>query len=134
MSGRVHVDRYIHFPTMAQYGNFDAFSFSSSVAGHISVVSLHFGHGVTVELHNSILNSRRIRTTNCSWSSFRTRLSRHLVIRHPRSQSASPLSVMVNFECNSFVALSDSSVEFVASKMSSTLVADIATTSFFLRV
>jgi hypothetical protein len=66
MSGRVHVERYIHFPTMVQYGNVDAIAFSSSVVGHMSDVNRHLGQGVTVELHNSILNSHRICTKNCS--------------------------------------------------------------------
>jgi hypothetical protein len=38
MSGRVHVGKYIHFPTMAQNGSLVAAWRSSSVVGHISFV------------------------------------------------------------------------------------------------
>jgi hypothetical protein len=71
-------------------------------------------------------NSRRMEDVNCDWSTIiRIRLARHRVMRHPRSQSASPQSVVAYFSFISRAALSDSEFVSEAMIMSSMLVADM---------
>ena len=126
MSGLVQVARYMHLPTRAQYGSDTTLLRSSSVDGDMSNVRRHFGHGVVVELQDSILNSQRMWVVNCSWSTLRMRCCRHRVMEQPRIHSTSPPSVRVNLLFNSSAARSDSSLEFVASSISSMLVVEMA--------
>ena len=62
---------------------------------------------------------------NWDWSIIRTCLERHLVTRHPRSQSTLPQSVVVYFLLISHAVVSDSVCELDAMIISSTLIADI---------
>ena len=94
--------------------------------GHISDVSLHFGHGVTVGLHVSMPKSLRMQTTNCSWLTLRTCCCLHRIIAHPRIQFALLPSVSVNLSFSLAVVRSDSALELVAKRMLSMLVAEIA--------
>ena len=84
-----------------------------------------YSSGVTVELHDSMPNSWRIWTRNCSWLTFRIRLGHQRVIRQPNSHSALPLPVMLNFLFSSVVAESDAALELVARRMSSMLVVEM---------
>ena len=125
MSGLVQVARYMHLLTRAQYGSDATLLRSSSVDGDMSDVRRHFGHGVVVELQDSIPNSERMWVVNCSWLTLRMRCCCHWVMEQPRIHSTSPPSVRVNLLFNSSAARSDSSLKFVASSISSTLVVEM---------
>src|SRR6266852_3760059 len=125
MSGRVQFDRYMHLPTIAQYGSCAAVSRSSSVLGHMSVVRRKSGQGVFTALQFSILKSDKICVVYCSWSIISSLHSRQRRIRQPRSHSVSPPSVMANFSWICEVVRSDSDFELEAMRRSSTLEAEM---------
>jgi hypothetical protein len=125
MSGQVQLDRYMHFPTIAQEGSFAAATRSSSVVGHIELVRRKVGQGVLTELQCSMLKSDKICLVYCSWSSIRNLRCLHLRMRQPRSHSVSPLSMIANCFLICVVAKSDSALESDARRRSSTLVAEI---------
>lgn len=134
MSGRVQFDRYMHLPTIAQYGSVDDCWRSSSVVGHIEVVSRKEGQGVLTELQFSMWKSDSIRVVYCSWSIMSIRRSLHLRMRQPRSHLVSPSSVIGNlcFICD--VARSDSDLELDARSRSSTLLAEMVSVDGDLRM
>ena len=134
MSGRVQLDKYMHFPTMAQYGSSAASLCSSLFFGHISFVRRNAGQGVLTELQFSIRKSVRIWVVYCSWSIMSSRWSLHLLLRQPSSHSVSPPSVIANFCFIWEAARSDSALELEAMRRSSTLVADMVTAEGVFRM
>src|ERR1700761_8182761 len=122
MSGRVQMDRYMHFPMTAAYGKCLAFSASSAVGGDKRPPG---SIGVETELHFSYPNSRKMASVYDFWCSRMVRFARSRSNEHPRCSVGSPLSVISNCDARAVTTTLDSFGEVEAISMSSTLVVTI---------